>query len=61
MVEARGRGLRGISNYVQNKQQGYIAQHRGYSQYFIITINRKKYIKFKNLNLKIIKIYTIYI
>ena len=44
LVEARGRGLRGTSNYVQNKHQGYIAQHRGYSQYFIITINRKKFI-----------------
>ena len=56
-VEARGRGLRGTHNYVRNKQQGYIIQHRGYSQYFIITINRKKIHKIKKLK----NIYNLYI
>ena len=36
----RGRGLRGTNYYVLiNKVQGYIIQHREYSQYFIITLN----------------------
>ena len=30
-----GRGLRGTTYNVQNKLQGYIIQHREYSQYFI--------------------------
>ena len=34
-----GMGLRGTNYHVQNKLQGYIVQHREYSQYFIITIN----------------------
>ena len=35
----RGRGVRGTTMYKINKLQGYIVQHREYSQYFIITLN----------------------
>ena len=37
----RGRGLRGtnIAMYKVNKLQGYMVQHREYSQYFIATSN----------------------
>ena len=35
----RGKGLREINDYVENNLQGYIVQHREYSQYFIIIIN----------------------
>ena len=35
-----GRGLRGTVYYVNiNKLQGYIVCHRGYSQYFTITVS----------------------
>ena len=33
------RGLKGSNLYI-SKLQGYIVQHRVYSQYFIMTINR---------------------
>ena len=35
----RGRGLSGIKYCIKNNLQGYIVQHREYSQYFIIIIN----------------------
>ena len=36
----RGRGLRvQTTMYKINKLQGYVVQHKGYSQYFIILIN----------------------
>ena len=45
--EGRGRGKVGVGDkevqtttyYKINKLQGYVVQHREYSQYFIITIN----------------------
>lgn len=35
----RGKGLRGTNHYVYNKLQGYIIQHREYSQCSRITVN----------------------
>ena len=44
--EVRGKGKPGVGNkevqttmYEINKLQGYIVQHREYSQYFMITVN----------------------
>ena len=43
-----GRGLRGANYYVPNELQGYIIQHREYSQHFIITINELQPLKIVN-------------